>query len=318
MHKTSGINASGMLSFLAGTICGIALTALTIEFCKSRAARADDRAAPPSFVLHDTGVLEWPGKLKISHGGGEQHALPALEDAVRAQPGGNIVLEPQGDAMRSAIDLLPAKGRPVDLDAIGEFTIHRRHPTIDTHEMISFSALGRRQNVYAIVVEAHGEGELRPLVFMTVQGGLRNPAEAFSAEAMRITEQGTVVLGLQRQGGKTPRPLDSLTIEQPEPTAPGAYDSDALQWVGKSHDGKSSHRSRWRSRVDVVDEAGRSSLTVASSRDDGPETSRMHVSDRGDLALPTPGSAVVMTSPNGARWRLTVSDTGKLEVSASK
>ncbi len=49
------------------------------------------------------------------------------------------------------------------------------------------------------------EGKLRPLVFMVVQGGLRNPDEGFSAEAMRNSEEGTTAVGLQRQGGPVAR-----------------------------------------------------------------------------------------------------------------
>src|SRR5207237_85499 len=160
----------------------------------------------PRFHLEPGGVLEWPNKLRISHGGGEGSGLPPLNGLIRAQPGGNIVLQPQGDYMRCAIDLLPTRGKQADLDPIGELTLHRVPPTATTQEMISYSALARKQDVYAVVVEAHGEGRLKPLVFMDVQGGLRNPAEAYSAEAMRMTEDGTMVFGLHRQGGRLKRP----------------------------------------------------------------------------------------------------------------
>src|SRR5437879_2107783 len=89
------------------------------------------------FNLQPGGVLEWPNKLRISHGGGASSGLPPRDGAVRAQPGGNIVLQPQGDYMRCAIDLLPTRGKQADMDAIGEFTIHRVLPTATTQEMIS-------------------------------------------------------------------------------------------------------------------------------------------------------------------------------------
>ncbi len=275
---------------------------------------AGEGVSVPDFNLAPGGILEWPGKVRLTYGGGESSGLPPQNGLVRAQPGGNLVLQPQGDYMRSAIDLLPARGKAPDLDAIGEFTIHRVHPTATTQEMISYSALAHKQNVYGVVVEAHGEGELKPLVFMTVKGGLRNPAEGFSAEAMRMTEQGTMVFGVQRHGGTLERPVDSITLEQPTPESPGAYDSDYLTWVGKGHDGDKVHAANWRANVQVAGPTAKSSFALQRNLDGGTYEKKLIVDDAGDIELPTPGAGVILRSPNGKRWRIAVNDAGELQV----
>jgi hypothetical protein len=208
------------------------------------------RISVPDFKLHPGGILEWSNNLRLGYGGVGPGAAP-IGDLIRAQRGGNITLEPQGDYMRCAIDLLPTAGKLPDLDAIGELTIHRIHPTATDHEMISYSGLGTKNGVYGIIVEAHGQGKLRPLVFMTVQGGLNKGEENFTAEAMRMNEDGTIALGVTRIGGKLKRPIDSLTIHQPDPEKMGAYDSDYLRWIGKTHDGEIAHQVNWRINVDV-------------------------------------------------------------------
>ena len=211
------------------------------------------------------------------------------------------MLQPQGDFMRNAIDLLPTAGKPADMDAIGEITLHRVHPTKTTQEMISYSALARAQGVYAVVVEAHGEGRLRPLAFMTVQGGI-NPGEPnFAAEALRMTEDGTIVLGLLRQGGRLRRPVDGLTVDQPPPTAEGPSDSDAIRWVGKSRDRDGIHTANWCAGVRVRDKSS-SSFALSHEADGAPPTPRLEVNADGDVELPTPGAGVVLRSPNGKRW----------------
>jgi hypothetical protein len=231
---------------------------------------------------------------------------------MRAQPGGNLVLQPEGDYMRCALDLLPTRGKQPDLDALDEVTLHRVAPTKQTQEMLSISALARSQGVFGMIVEAHGDGVLRPLVFMVVKGGINPGEQPFYAEAMRMTEQGTIALGLARRGGEVVRPVDSLTIDQPPPEAPGGYDSDRLQWVGKSRDGSIVHTANWRAGVHVTDQAASSSFTLASSIDGGPGESRFEVTDHGNVELPVLGSGVILRSPNGSRWHLTVDDSGQL------
>jgi hypothetical protein len=308
------VRRTGRLAWVLVVLAGAAL--VVVGSVRPRAGE-EPGLVLPGFRLGAGGVLEWPGRLRLAHGG-LGAGLPPVGGLVRAQPGGNLVLEPQGDFMRSALDLLPSQGKPPDLDAIGELTIHRVHPTRTTQEMISYSALAHKQGLYGIVVEAHGEGRLRPLALMTVQGGL-NPGEApFSAEALRMTEDGTIVLGVHREGGRLRRPVDSLTIEQPPPAGRGTSDSDALAWVGKGHDGQAIHVAHWRAQVRVRSEAADSSLVLTSSVDGRPAAGRFEVTDQGDLELPTPGAGIVLRSPNGKRWRITVDDEGRLQTAPAR
>jgi hypothetical protein len=169
-----------------------------------------------------------------------------------------------------------------------------------------------------VIVEAHGDGRLRPLSFMVVKGGI-NPGEApFSAEAMRMTEDGTMVFGLQRQGGTRKRPVDAITVDQPAPGPGVKSDSDAITWVGKSHDARGVHTANWRTAVRVDDTAGTSRFELASEVDGARPSGRMVVTDGGDLELPTPGAGVVLRSPNGKRWRVSVDDEGRLQTSPAR
>lgn len=284
--------------------------------------RANTQAVPPDrsislgeFRIHPGGLLEWSNNLRLGYGG-IGPGFPPIGDSIRAQRGGNIFLKPQGDYMRCAIDLLPTSGKLPDLDATAELSIHRIHPkTIDGHtdmEMISYSGMGTENGVFGIIVEAHGRGKLRPLVFMTVQGGLNQGEENFAAEAMRMNEDGTIALGVNRVGGKLKRPFDSLTIHQPDPDKVGAYDSDYLRWIGKTHDGEIVHQVNWRMNVDVKNKNGDSNLVVESGFDGANYKKRVEVTDSGDVELSSIGSGVILRSPNGKRWKLTVSNSGRL------
>ena len=327
--RSALVSGGLIVGFLLGSLTSALPSAVQAEVAGRAAQGPSDLNLPgrltakkgiglPGFQIGPGGVLEWPDKVRLGDGGGESSALPPLGGLVRALPGGNLVLEPQGDYRRCAIDLLPTHGKPPDLDAIGEFTIHRVHPTATTQEMISYSALARKQDVYAVIVEAHGEGELKPLVFMTVKGGLRDPSQAFSAEAMRMTVDGTMVFGLQRQNGRLKAPVDSITIEQPQPTAKGVHDSNALAWVGKAHDGDSVHDARWKAQVRVDQPSGQSRLSIQNSLDGNADTARLEVTDRGDLELPAEGGGIVLRSPNGKRWRVGISDAGQMRVTAAE
>lgn len=183
--------------------------------------------------------------------------------------------------------------------------------------MISFSALAEKRDAYAIVPEAHGRGKLKPLIFLCVQGGL-NPGEApFEAEAMWITERGTVEFGRSRIGGPLKRPVDSITLEQPQPRAAGAYDSDYFKWVGKGSNGAVVRRANWRANVRVDSPRGRSAFVLQNNTDDRPYADKLEVSARGDVELQTNGAAVILRSPNGKRWRVTVDDSGQLQARAA-
>lgn len=68
----------------------------------------------------------------------------------------------------------------------------------------------------------------------------------------------------------------------------------------------------------VENQAGNSTFTLTSSVDEQPRASRLELRGNGDIALPTLGAGVILRSPNGKRWRLTVKDAGELSVGQAK
>jgi hypothetical protein len=186
--------------------------------------------------------------------------------------------------------------------------------------MISYSALGRKQDCYAIVVEAHGRGRLKPLLFMVVRGRTDRGEKPFSAEALRMTEEGTIALGMSRTS-----PVEVLVLDQRNPSKPGAYDSHSVKWVGKSYDGTTLHTANWRIYVDVETQAGSSTLVVEQGLDGTGYVRRIELTDEGhlrvhggDVEVMAPGGGILLRSPNGRRWRLTVDDGGRLRVTPAE
>src|SRR2546427_13005086 len=220
LWSNGGKRAVLMLATLVATIPALGQNKSTPEIAlpggvREPGAILSGRALSiPEFNLLPGGVLEWPGRLRLAYGGGESAALPKTRGLTRAQPGGNLILQPMGDYKRTGFDLLPTEGKIPEMDAIAEFTLHRIPPTANDQEMVSFSALGQSQNQYGIIVEAHGKGQLKPFSFLVVRGGLpANPRqEPFSAEAMQVTPEGTVEFGRIRNGGPLKRPVNSITL----------------------------------------------------------------------------------------------------------
>jgi hypothetical protein len=122
-----------------------------------------------------------------------------------------------------------------------------------------------------------------------------------------------MVFGLHRQGGRLKRPVASITLEQPVPQTGGAYDSDYLQWVGKRHDGNSVQRMNWQANVRVDRAAAASTFVLSHGVDERAPTAKLQITDGGDVELPNNGGAIILRSPSGKRWRVTVDDQGKLE-----
>jgi hypothetical protein len=107
------------------------------------------------------------------------------------------------------------------------------------------------------------------------------------------------------------RPVDAITVDQPPPAAGTASDSDAIRWVGKSHDGRGIHTASWRAAVTVDKPSSR--FVLRNEVDGAPPRNRLEVTDQGDLELPTPGAGIVLRSPSGKRWRVSVDDEGRLQ-----
>jgi hypothetical protein len=289
-----------------------------------------------NFQLQGGGEMVWPGRVRFGAGGGEGAGLDKWRGMVRAQPGGNMEIVPLKDYARGALDIYPTMGKKPDFDALAELTVHRIMPSDQGHEMLSISALATEQNKFGVIVEAHGVGQLKPLDFMVVRGGVLKMDAAkqpFWAQVMRMKTDGTMQFGPSRSGQRN-EPVDIINIEQDEAMVhattsqealeskkwshfDGPTDSHFVRYTAKEfHDSQTVHRADWRTNVQIK-EGGQSKFIVQSRRDDDSYEKKLAVDDRGDVELPAPSSALVLTSPNGKHWRVTVDNDGKLQTSPS-
>jgi len=287
------------------------------------------------FRLGGGGLMEWTDRVRFG-AGGDGPGLPPWRGKVRAQPGANLQILPLKDYARSALDIFPTQGKKPEFDALAELTVHRIMPSDRGHEMLSISALASVQDKYGVIVEAHGNGRTKPLDFMVVQGGLLqgDRQQPFWAQVMRMKTDGTMQFGPRRSGPRN-EPVDIISIEQDEATVNvssnqegdeastqkefvGLADSHFIRYTAKEFRGKETlHRADWRTNVQMADEGG-SHFTVQSRRDDEPYEKKLVLDHRGDLELPTAASAIVLTSPNGKKWRITVDDDGNLHTSPAQ
>ena len=269
------------------------------------------------FNLLGGGILEYPGKLWFKRGG-DGHGLPPTNGYIRAQPGGNLELLPQGDYFRSALDIYPTMGKKPEMDALAELTLHRIHPSNEAHEMMSITALAESQSRFGIIVEAHGHGRVKPLDLQMIQGGLLEAdkdVQPFNAIAMRVKTDGTAQFSAQRNGGP-PGPVDAISIERNIRRNSGDQPSDYVRWTAKRTD-QQTQNSDWRANVQIPNTTG-SELAIESRAGTKPYEKKMKVHSTGDVELPVPAAGIVLTSPNGKKWRLGVTDTGDLRVFPSE
>lgn len=285
------------------------------------------------FRIVGGGSLDWLGRVHFG-AGGDGPGLPAWNGHTRAQPGGNLEILPSKDYARSALDIYPTTGKKPDFDAFAELTIHRAMPSNEGHEMLSISALATVQDKYGVIVEAHGTGRVKPLDFMVVQGGLLegDKQQPFWAQVMRMKTDGTMQFGPLRTGPRND-PIDIISLEQDDAPArvssnqegdeaqswkgyTGLSDSHFIRYTAKElNAGKAVHRADWRTNVHIKAD-GESSFAIHSRRDEESYQPKLTVEDSGDLTLPTPASAMVLTSPNGKQWRVTVDNDGQLHTSS--
>lgn len=281
------------------------------------------------FRIIGGGAFDWAGRVRFG-AGGDGPGLPAWNGLTRAQPGGNMEILPSKDYARSALDIYPTTGKKPDFDAFAELTIHRAMPSNEGHEMLSISALATVQDKYGVIVEAHGTGRVKPLDFMVVQGGLLegDKQQPFWAQVMRMKTDGTMQFGPLRTGPRN-ESVDIINLEQDDAPASvssnqegdeseswkgftGLSDSHSIRYTAKEFAaGKAVHRADWRTNVDI-EKAGGSRFTIRSRQDEQAYEPRLVVEDDGDVTLPTPASALVLISPNGKKWRVTVDDNGGL------
>lgn len=265
------------------------------------------------FAIRGGGVLEIPDQVRLQRGG-TSDPLPPTSGLVRAQPGGNFEILPLGDYYRSALDIYPTMGKKPDMDALAELTIHRIMPSNDGHEMLSISGLADSQSRFGVIVEAHGTGRVKPLDFQMIQGGLLDVDKAvvpFYAIAMRMKTDGTMQFSPLRSEGSQ-APVDAISIERDNPGADGNFPSDYLRFTAKRM-GSAGSQSDWRTSVQVAGAQG-STLTIENREAGGDYQTKLKVTDSGDVELATPGAGVVLKSPNGKRWRLSITDEGSVRV----
>jgi len=267
----------------------------------------------PNFSVRRGAVLEVPGQLRFQRGG-VSDPLPPVGGRMRAQPGGNFEIQPLGDYYRAALDIYPTQGKKPDTDALAELTIHRLAPSNQGHEMLSVSALADSQQRFGVIVEAHGKGRIKPLDFQMIQGGLLEvdkAIEPYDAIAMRMKIDGTMQFSAARNGGPG-GPVDAISVERDHPGAAGNYPSDSIRLTAKRVAGETK-TSDWRTNVQLAEKSG--STFALENRESGQGyAKKMEVSNLGELTLPTPGAGVILASPNGRHWRLTVTDDGQIQV----
>jgi hypothetical protein len=265
------------------------------------------------FSIRRGAVLEVPRQLRFQRGG-TGTPLPPSGGRVRAQPGGNFEIQPLGDYYRGALDIYPTQGKKPDMDALAELTIHRIHPSNEGHEMLSISGLADSQRRFGVIVEAHGKGRIKPLDFQMIQGGLLavdKNIEPYDAIAMRMKTDGTMQFSAVRNGGE-PGPVDAICIERDHPGNAGSYPSDSIRMTAKRMNVQGT-TSDWRTNVQLPAPSG-SALSIENREGGQAYAKKLQVTSSGDVELPTPGAGVILTSPNGKKWRLGVTDGGDLKV----
>ncbi|MCC6492775.1 MAG: hypothetical protein IT424_07125 [Pirellulales bacterium] len=263
------------------------------------------------FSIRPGVVFEVPDELRFQRGG-VSDPLPPSHGRIRAQPGGNFEIAPLGDYYRGALDIYPTQGKKPDTDALAELTIHRLFPSNEGHEMLSVSALADSQSRFGLIVEAHGSGRVKPLDFQMIQGGLLavdRGLEPFDAVAMRMKTDGTMQFSAVRHGGE-PGPVDAISVERDQPGAAREQASDYIRLTAKRTDGELT-RADWRMNAQLS-AASSSSFALESRDGNEPYEAKLKATSAGDLELPTAGASIMLTSPNGKRWRLSVSDDGDL------
>ena len=151
---------------------------------------------------------------------------------------------------------------------------------------------------------------------------------------MRMKTDGTMQFGPLRTGERN-ESVDIINLEQDDKTITagtsqesleskewsridGPVDSHYVRYTAKEFRGGTAiHRADWRTNVQIKDGA-ESSFAVRSRKDDEPYQPKLAIHNNGDVELPAPGSAIVLTSPNGNKWRITIDDDGRLHTTAAE
>ncbi len=170
----------GIMICAAAAACGYAGASFRVqEFCLAERAASQQWT---TLFVHRSPTEERPA------------GPPGAK--IRALPGGSVVLRPDGDFQRSALDIVPTRARPPDADALAELTVHRIAPSEKGYEMMSFCGLAQQEGPFGIIVETGGIGKPRPFVLWQIRGD-----ESFSStnsvcyEALRVQPDGRILIG---------------------------------------------------------------------------------------------------------------------------
>jgi hypothetical protein len=318
-----------------GVGIGTASPTNTLDIIGNLGLSGDINFPERGFRIGGGGALEWTDRVRFG-AGGDGPGLPPWQGKMRAQPGSNIEILPLKDYARAALDIYPTNGKKPEFDALAELTLHRFMPSNNGHEMLSISALASVQDKYGVIVEAHGTGRVKPLDFMVVQGGLLegDNQQPFWAQVMRMKTDGTMQFGALRTGPRD-EPVDIVSIEQDD--APrnvssnqegdesndwkgfdGPSDSHFVRYTAKQfQDGRAVRRADWRTNVEI-DEDGHSSFVIQTRHDEAAYEKKLVIRNNGDVELTTAATGLIMTSPNGTKWRITVDDNGQLQTAEAE
>ena len=217
------------------------------------------------------------------------------------------------------------KGKSPDLDAFAELTLHRMVPSEKGAEMISFAALAQESMPFVIVHETHGRGKLRPFLYLLLREDKKFDIVKFFAEPMRITEDGIVRFGAKRgtdtdalslisnEQYNDEEPIDIITIEKDDPKTSGSYNSHYIKMVAKTKSSNTINHFKWRTNVQINKNKDESNLVFQRSKKYASYVKNFVISDNGDIELPILGSSIIMHSPNGKCWRITIDDEGNIK-----
>jgi hypothetical protein len=224
--------------------------------------------------------------------------------------------------MRSALDLIPTTGKLPQVDARAEVTVHRIIPSEKGVEMASYMALATEKFPFGIALESTGIGKPRPFIFFTERENSTFDKAEFFSEAMRMTAKGAIQFSRRHGSGPMSQvldddplvvdqtPWDAAIIERQDPGRPGRYDSDYILLVAKTRTGDVVNRHEWRINAHAGKDG--TNLVVRFGY-----KSALSITNSGDVILGAKG-AVIMASPNGHRWRLSVTDNGEIKATRAE
>jgi hypothetical protein len=271
-----------------------------------------DIGAPLSTVSPAvSNALVWYGdKVWLSHRGGTTDADIQVGSKGLTSYSTTVFIN------RTAMDTVPSSGGAPSTGLISGFRIYRTSLSdflAGNYEKATFGGMAEIDQGYLIEMESAGTGQQRPLSIN------HNSANGLS-ESIKLMPDGQVVFGYNRAGVRMP--LDMLHL-MTAITAEGLIDSDAVRWTGKTNNSGTVHRADWRAYVDVLDYNYGNQFAFDTRKDTQSYAKVMQVSTGGQMTVPqgnivvgSVGKGVVLTSPNGTKWLMTVDNTGLVKVTA--